>query len=94
MKTSKIVSLKATAKKGKTVLTWKKTKGQDFDGYKISRATAKNGKYKVVKTTSSKTFTTKVLKKGKTNYFKVRGYKVFNGETFYTPYKTVRVKAK
>lgn len=51
-------------------ITWKRAK---YAGkYQVYRATAKNGKYKLVKTTTAKSFTNKKLTTGKKYYYKVR----------------------
>lgn len=81
---SKVTGVKLTAKKKAMKVAWKKTAGAS--GYKVYRATSKKGKYKCVKTASSKTtsFTNKKLKKNKKYYYKVcafvkSGKKTYNG---------------
>ncbi|MCQ4635726.1 hypothetical protein NE619_03210 [Anaerovorax odorimutans] len=70
-------------------LSWKAVKGTD--GYQVYRATKKNGSYKKVKTTASKSWTNKNLTTGKTYYYKVRTYKKENGKTTYGGFsKTVK----
>ena len=51
-------------------ITWNKAK--NAKKYQVWRATSKNGKYKLIKTTTAKTFTNKKLTTGKKYYFKVR----------------------
>lgn len=89
---SKVTGVKLTAKKKAMKVAWKKTAGAS--GYKVYRATSKKGKYKCVKTASSKTtsFTNKKLKKKKKYYYKVcafvkSGKKMYNGA-----YSTVVMK--
>ena len=77
VKVAKVKSLKAKNLSGKKVrLSWKKVNGAS--GYKVYRATKKNGKYTLVKTIkNAKTvkFTDKKVKKNKTYYYKVSAYK-------------------
>lgn len=76
----KVTGVKATApKKGAVKLTWTKVPGAN--GYQIYRSTSKNGTYKLVKTVTSGStvsYTNTGLKKGKTYYYKVRGYVKYN----------------
>ena len=89
---------KVKAKDGtqKATITWKKVKGAN--GYKIYRATKKNGKYKAVKTVrKQKTvkYVNKKLKKGKTYYYKIKAYKNVNGKKVYSNYsKAAKVKVR
>ena len=77
VKVAKVKKLKAKNLAGKKVkLSWKKVNGAS--GYKVYRATKKNGKYTLVKTIkNAKTvkFTDKKVKKNKTYYYKVSAYK-------------------
>ena len=62
-------------------ITWSKVK--DADGYKILRATSKNGSYKTVatvKTGEKRSYTNKKLAVGKTYYYKVCAYTTSKGE--------------
>ncbi len=71
-------------------ISWNVPTGIQLDGYKIYRSTKKN-KFgsKPYFTTDKTTYTnTKDLKKGKTYYYKVRGYKEINGEIVYTGWST------
>lgn len=68
-------------------ITWKKAKG--VDGYKVYRATKKNGKYKEIKNINkakTTSFTNKKVATGKTYYYKVRAYKKVSGKTKYSKY--------
>ncbi|HKM28226.1 MAG TPA: fibronectin type III domain-containing protein, partial [Anaerovoracaceae bacterium] len=95
VKATKITKAKALVKKGKVTLTWKKTAGYKVDGYQILKSTKKTSGFKTVKTTKlQKSTITKGLTKGKTYYFKVRGYRVVDGKTVYTKWSKVKVKAK
>lgn len=62
--------------KNKIKLRWNRMIGGK--GYKIYRATKKNGKYKLVKTVKNRwktTWTDKKIKSGKTYYYRVAAYK-------------------
>ena len=68
------------------------------DGYRIYRATSKNGTYKSVKTITDHeklSYKNTKLTKGKTYYYKVKAF-VLNGETksfgSYSSYKSVKLK--
>ena len=89
---SKVTGVKLTAKKKAMKVAWKKTAGAS--GYKVYRATSKKGKYKCVKTASSKTtsFTNKKLKKNKKYYYKVCAFVKFGKKTYNGAYSTVVMK--
>lgn len=75
--------------KGKTAisLTWSKTGDAKLDGYEVRRSVKKNSGYgtKPYKQTKSTKYTnSKSLKKGRTYYYKVRGYKIIDGKKVYT----------
>lgn len=95
---SSISGVKAKASKGKKItVSWKKN--SKAEGYKVYRSTKKSKGFKAVATAKSgKTVKVTVKsgqKKGKTYYFKVRGYKKIAGKTCYSKYsKVVKVKAK
>ncbi|MFR5366612.1 phosphodiester glycosidase family protein [Intestinibacter bartlettii] len=59
-------------------------------GYKVYMATSKNGTYKLVKTTTAKSFTKYYLTSGKTYYFKVRAYRTVDGKNIYGNYSTIK----
>ena len=87
------VTLKAKAGKRSATLSWTKVSGAS--GYKVYRATKKNGSYKRIFTTTKTKVVNKSLKKGKTYYYKVRAYKTVKGKKIYGAYsavKTVRAK--
>lgn len=82
---------KLTAGSKKITIKWNKITGAT--GYKIYRATSKNGKYACIKTIKSGktvTFTNKSLKKGKRYYYKVRAYRTVSGVNKYSSYSTVK----
>ena len=71
------------------MVKWDKVK--NVTGYKVYRATSKNGTYKLVKTVkSSSTLSWKYDKQttGKTYWHKVRAYKTSSGKTTYGKYST------
>ena len=68
-------------------ITWEKASGAT--GYKVYRSTSKNGTYKLVKTTTSTSYTNYLLTKNKKYYYKVRAYKTVNGKKVYGKYSSV-----
>lgn len=74
---AKVKGLKANAGKKKVSLSWKKVKGAS--GYKVYKASGKNKKYSLAKTTGKTAVSVKNLKNGKTYYFKVKAYKKVSG---------------
>lgn len=96
-KKAKIAKVKVKAKAGRKTakLSWKKVK--KASGYRIYRATSKNGDYQRVKTLSRKKYSfidTKV--KRNTKYFyKICAYKKVNGKKVNGPFsKIVVVRVK
>lgn len=67
---SKPTDVKAT-KSGKTNVKIKWSKVEGANGYTVYRSTSKDGKYKKIGTTTSKSFKDTTAKKGKTYYYKV-----------------------
>ncbi|MGN0659795.1 MAG: PQQ-binding-like beta-propeller repeat protein [Emergencia sp.] len=93
IKASRVSSVKVTAGKKKATVTWKKVSGAT--GYQVSRATSKNGTYKVMKTTTSLKYTNTSLTSGKTYYYKVRAYRTINGVKYYGKWSVIKsVKVK
>ena len=90
----KAVKIKLTTKltktKGKSsiTLTWKLSKRNvKFDGYDIRRSVKKSsgyGKRAFALTKKAKYINSRSLKKGKTYYYKVRAYKLVDGNKVYT----------
>ena len=91
-------SVKLTAKKNAPGirLAWTKAKGYKVDGYQVYRAASKNGSYGRILTTKTgsklQTINAKNLKKGKTYYYKVRGYRIVNGKKYYTKWSQVSAR--
>lgn len=68
-------------------ITWTVPKDMEFDGYDIFRSTKRYKGYGTkpfFSTTKTSYLNNKGLKKGNTYYYKVRGYKMVNGEKVYT----------
>lgn len=84
----KVAGLKAAINsKGNIKVSWNKVNGAK--GYKVYRATSKKGTYKLVKTTTAKSYTNTGLTAGKTYYYKVRAYRVVNKSNKYGSYSDV-----
>lgn len=69
----------------KVKVTWELS--EKLDGYAVYRAASKSGKYALKKTTTGTSYIGSVAY-GKTYYYKVRGYKVIDGEKVYTKYSS------
>ena len=94
VKGASVSKLKSATKKTVT-LTWKKVKG--ISGYEVYRAIKKNGKYKKVKTLSSKktSYTDKKVESKKKYYYKIRTYKKIKGKKVYSSFSKVKsIKVK
>ena len=66
-----------------------------LSGYQVVYATGKNFKNAKKMTAKKTTVTLKSLKKNKTYYVKVRGYKTVSGKKYYGAYsKVLKVKVK
>ena len=95
VKATTIKTFKAKATKGKVVLTFTKSKGYKVDGYYIYKSTKKTTGFKYIGKTAKNKFTNKKsLTKGKTYYYKVKGYRVVDGVKVFTKTKTIKVVAK
>ena len=77
------------ASKSAIAIKWKKS--SDADGYQIYRSTAKNGKYKKVKTIQSVSvtkWTNRKLAAGTEYYYKIRAYKKTDSGTKYSEFSS------
>ena len=96
------VSVK-TLTKHRAKVTWKKVTlsytvdekkyTRTVSGYKVYRATKKNGKYKVIKTikkAGTLKYTDRKLKKGRKYYYKVRTYTKIDGRTYLGKWSKVK----
>ena len=90
-------TFKATSKKSKlngkkaVKVTWTLPEGVTVDGFEVYRSTKKSSGYGTEPyfTTTKTSYTNnKDLKTDTTYYYKVRGYKMINGEKVYTGYST------
>ncbi len=80
-------SVSATAGKGKVTVKWSGVSGAQK--YKVYRSLSKSSGYKLVKTTTSKSYTNTGLKKGKRYYYKVKAVRTSRG-TIYGAYSTAK----
>lgn len=69
-------------------LSWKAVEG--IKSYEVYRSTSKTGTYKKIKTLTTTSYTDKSLTKGKTYFYKIRGYRSVNNPQTYTEYSTVK----
>jgi len=77
-----IPSLKAaSASYTSNRVSW--SKAANASHYELYRATSKNGKYALIKITSSTNYSNTKLKTGQTYYYKVRAYRLENGKKLY-----------
>lgn len=79
--------LSLSAGKGSLTIT---AKAIGASGYEISYSTSKNGKYKVVTSSSQRKIINK-LTRGRNYYVKVRAYKIIDGKKVYSGYRSVRI---
>lgn len=64
-------------------------------GYEVRMSTSQDEPYKSIGTTTNTSFTKSNLSKGKTYYFKVRAYRIVDGEKIYSLYSHVKsIKCK
>ena len=84
-------SFSLKAGRGRITASWKGVSGAT--GYRIYRASAKNGKFTVIKDSRGKarSYTSAKLRSRKTYYYKMRAYRVVDGKKIYSNY--TRVKA-
>ncbi|MGN0522255.1 MAG: fibronectin type III domain-containing protein [Eubacterium sp.] len=84
-----LASLKLTSNAVK--LNWDKQ--SDVSGYKIYRASSKNGKYELIKDITNKntsSYSDKSVKYSNTYYYKIRSYVKKNGKAYYSSYSSVK----
>ena len=79
-------SVTTTGVTGGVKIKWSKVSGAKK--YKVYRATSKNGNYKKIKTTKSRSYTDKSVSAGKKYYYKVRAYKKVKKKKRYSPYSS------
>ena len=82
--------IKKANRKSKTTAKIKFSKVKKVTGYEICYSTKKSFKKSVTKRVKKTTITLKNLKKKKTYYVKVRGYRIMDGEVFYSKYSKVK----
>ena len=79
--------------KRKVKITWTNSKSISGMKYQVYKSTSKYTGYSKIYTTSGLKLTnTSGIKKGKTYYYKVRGYKYINGKYYYTDWSNVTYK--
>ncbi|HIR75496.1 MAG TPA: fibronectin type III domain-containing protein [Candidatus Choladousia intestinipullorum] len=77
------------AKKQATSVTLKWSRRSDLTGYQVYRTNAAGGNKRLQKSTTGNSVTLHRLKRGKTYYYRVRGYKKSNGRITYTKFSKV-----
>jgi len=83
-KLKKTTGVKVVAGSKSIKVSWSKVSGAK--GYQVYRAVGKDGSYKKVKTTTGISYTDSNVKAGKNYYYKVRAYRVVNGNNRYGLY--------
>lgn len=90
------MTIKASSKFGRSsgkryiTVSWKASEKVDGIKYQIQKSQKKSIGYSKVKTTSSLSYkNSSGLVKGKTYYYRVRGYKKIDGKTYYTSWSNV-----
>ena len=79
--------------KRKVKITWTNSKSISGMKYQIYKSTSKYTGYSKIYTTSGLKLTnTSNIKKGKTYYYKVRGYKYIDGKYYYTDWSNITYK--
>ena len=97
--TAKSILTKTKSGKKAIRLTWNTSEYQ-FDGVEVWRSMKRNSGYGkkpmwIIKAKNTKYYYNTAIKKGKTYYYKLRGYVEINGQKYYTPfsnkvYRTVK----
>ncbi len=88
-KSLKVTGVK-TIKRSTTSATIFWNKSESASGYSIYRATSKNGKYSLIKSTSALSYTNSKLTSNKTYYYKVRAFKTVNKKKIYGAYSDIK----
>lgn len=83
--------LKVKSAKGSVKLNWKKL--TYADGYDVYMKSKKNGKFKRIVRIQKSSYRKNGLKKGKTYYFRVKGYRIVKGKKYFG-FSSEVVKAK
>ena len=88
-------SFSLKAGRGRITASWKGVSGAT--GYRIYRASAKNGKFSVIRDSCGRagSYTSTRLRSRKTYYYKMRAYRVVDGKKIYSSYtkvKTIKTK--
>lgn len=68
-------------------LSWEGVSGAS--GYQIYKAVSKTGTYKIIKDTTSKSFSNTSLTTGKTYYYKVRAYRIQENKKVYSSFTAI-----
>lgn len=86
---SNVSVAKANTSGSAVKISWNKSEGAKY--YQVYRSTSESGTYKSVKTLSNSytSFTNTSLTKGKTYYFKVRGYKTVEDMKVYSKFSKI-----
>ena len=89
------IKLTVTKVSGSAKLKWSKTGSYAVDKYQIYRSTKEASGYKLIatKAKSVSTYKDTTVKKGKTYYYKVRGYRTIDGKKAYTQWSPVVSRA-
>lgn len=90
---AKAMTVKASisAKKGAITVKWKTT--GNAEGYEVYRSLKKTTGYGKVKTTKLNSFKNTSVKKGQRYYYKVKAYKVVNGNKIYGSWSNIVTEA-
>jgi hypothetical protein len=80
--------LRAKAGRRTVKLSWSRVSGAK--GYRVYRATSRHGTYRLVRKTTSRSWTNRGLKRRKRYYYRVRAYQTWNGKTLIGKWSSVR----
>ena len=83
-----VVNVKSTSNSySSNKVTW--SPAEKVDGYEVYRATSESGTYYLRTTRSTTSYTNTALTTGKTYYYKVRAYKIVDGEKLYGDFSEI-----